>query len=532
MRQCTCGYTIFRERQIRTSTEVQRWLMFEDINGGGFGSYPLGALMGGGSTVGTLWGLFDATTQRCAAEVSCTSCQRVRLTRELGSFTYLGSYFSGNYIYVVGADDDGPSQLSLQLVGPATYDLGLSYTVDVQQAVAMEVPDVTTNVEPTENVADTLLRAEIPDVIPGTYSVVLVNSCFGTSTVLGTIDLEASVMILFPRDADLGGAPRFWLQGLRSSPVSQPASGAPASVPFDKLQVLFEYDAELGTLPAAQGWIMSYGAAGGTYAMAAGGAYSVDTNGDVFSMAGNDTGTQIERLMIYARITDLGCTGATSGLSLGCGVVGAAGSFTGGSTVLDSAVYAYSIPLATYLQVDETPAVGWIDHGLVVDTNAAGLAWVGERIIDVPMTVDPGGAPVSGGGLTTFSGATGVFLLKHLVVGDGRWIRAKWTAVTTVVAPTLRFYFVADPGSLPTRTARFRVCYGPASAGPYTRPASTVDFTVNLGATPNVVVEASTALSGLTANTGFYFTLERVYDHVDDVMDATAHLQYVTVRAT
>jgi hypothetical protein len=234
---------------------------------------------------------------------------------------------------------------------------------------------------------------------------------------------------------------------------------------------------------------------------------------------------------------DLGCTGtltpAIGGLTLGWGFQGAAGNITGVTTILDSGIYGFSIPLLTYLQVSEIPAIGWVDFGHTVDSGSvgAGLAWAQDNVIDVPLTINPSGAPSSGGGLITQAGAVGTALLKHLVAADGRWIRAKWLGVAPSATPTIRLYFVADAW-VGTRTARFRICYGPASAGPYSRPASSVDFTVNLGTTPNVVVEASAALSGLTTNTGFYWTLERVYGHVDDVMDATAHLTYATVRVS
>lgn len=524
MKRCTCGYTVFRERTTRTVTAVQRWMFF-DSPGGGLGSTPFGTLLGGGTD--GLWGLFDATQRSCVSEVSCESCQRVRLRRVLGGFTYLGSYIDAGSIYVVGADDEGLGTLSIRLVGPETYTVALSNSAEPVLPVIAVPPDETAEDEPTSSVADVLLRGIIPDVVPGTYVATLIDSCSGAETPLGTIDLEASVMILYPRDADLGGASRLWLQGFRlTEATAQPASGTPSTVPFDKVDVLYEFDAELGTTPTAQGLSLLSGS-DASHQYVSGGAYQV-TGAVVFNVGAGSGDLSPDTMHVYSRYLDTGGTGVagSGGYNIGCGGANATEGFGCGIGVTENAVWA--IFSSGAVQVSDELVPGWLDFGASGDVTGLAAVWVGDTVTrgDFPLS---GAGTGLGGGFATLSGTTSGAVKHFVVCGPGRFIRAKWLAVTPVAAPVLRLYFVADSAS-GTRTARFRVCYGPASAGPYTRPASTTDFTVNLN-TANVVVEASATLSGLTANTGFYFTVERVWDHADDLLTGTAHLLYATVRS-
>jgi hypothetical protein len=55
---------------------------------------------------------------------------------------------------------------------------------------------------------------------------------------------------------------------------------------------------------------------------------------------------------------------------------------------------------------------------------------------------------------------------------------------------------------------------------------ATVAFT-----TANIVYEVPLQLTGLTANSPFWFTLERVWDHADDKLDSTVNFLQATVRS-
>jgi len=495
--------------------------------GGGLGSTPFGALLGGGDD--STWGLFDATHRWCVSEVSCESCQRVRLSRVLGGFTYLGSYVDGGYIYVVGADDEALGHISIRLEGgDQTYSVSLRYSADPVLPVVVVAPDMTSVDEPGSGVADVLLRGTIPDTVTGTYNVTLVDSCSGVNTDLGTIDLEASAMILLPRDADLGGASRLWLQGYRlAENTTQPASGAPSTVPFDKVTVLYEYDVELDSLPSDQGFALVAGS-DASHQLVSGAAYDV-TGAVTFNIAAGGEGCP-DTLHVYTRFQDTGCTGSSasqSGFSIGCGGVNATAGFGCGALVTERVVSAFFTP--SVVDLSDAMPPGWLDFGASGDVTGANAVWYGDQVVRGDAAITASGPPACGGGFACIAGTTSGAVKHFVMCGPGRFIRAKWLAVTPVAAPTLRFYFVADSAS-GARTARFRIGYGPASAGPYARPDSSVEFTVNCSV-PNSVVEAAATLSGLTPNSGFYFTVERVWDHVDDVLNATAHLLYTTVRS-
>lgn len=387
-------------------------------------------------------------------------------------------------------------------------------------------------------------------------------------------------MIFTPLDADIGGAPPCWLKGSRLVPASLQPTGSPrTTIPFDRCTAVVEYDALSGVLPSADGWVTAPGAANdGVWALSNGSLSLTKTVQEGFngisktapylvtgssvlygycSMSGDIPLGSSGDGLVFRPLANL--TAAASGTTFGQ---------TGGSEVDFHGGYIWYRQLgdktgnpgaATNIKGSTNIPLssGWVHAGAAIapagaypvsyigtdlETRAAQLgAWetVGQALTWVPynfnsLLADGGASPTILAntlevqlGSGPHSSYTGYF--RDAVAADGRWIRARFAGYTQVTAPTMRLYLTAETNASAAKSARFLVKYGPTS-NPNTVPSLSVGTTVSLSAA-NMTYEVPLNLPGLAANAPFWFSIERDWEHADDLLDATVHLLHGTVRA-
>lgn len=547
-RVCTCGYRRFRERRTPRSTAVQRWMLYDTTGLSGFGTTPFGTFFGSGS--GGLWGLFDSTFKTTVLDTVCESCQRVRSTKLLGGIAPFATYVENGYLYVIASDVGLATCFALRFTGPGgSYEEPLAYLPGAAPppALVSSPPPVSEAAPPPGAVlASSLLRARLPQVeATGQYVVELVDRCCGCDTALVTVTLEAPPMLLSPLDADLGGAPRQWLFGqYGDTPGGQPASGSRVSIPFDKCAVVHEYDARFGTPPSSQGWTHGGAGSSGDYALVEGGALRGQTAAASYWSKTTVVPANPLRCFSYAVINPL--DEPVYG-SPGDGVDFDARYATALSQPYQGVRYTYSDRLwhATELGGSSDVAIspteeprGWT---FVAATDEAvsnrEQTWLPHGVGGVTQSATVFGSDGTASALDVVSvfgdtagGGTDVLYRNYVASYGGRFIRPMWQAFAQVTNPVLRLYLVADANSSVLKTARFRVRYGQITGQPYALPANVADATLNFVAA-NTVYELPIALPGLTANLPFVFTVERLWDHGDDGLEATAHLLSVSVRS-
>lgn len=522
-------------------------MLLSTSGGGGLGSTPFGTYFGTGPAGS--WGLFEATYRAAALETLCESCGRLRSSKRLGGITAIGSYVTNGLLCVVAADVQRPATCyALEFVGADTFSAELSLASGVPAAVVAPYPPIVIDTPPPgASLADTLLCAELPEVaVSGDYTVYLVDRCSGHTTALVTIYLEAEPMMLMPSDADLNGAPRSWLfGGAASNPAGQPASGSRLSVPFDRCLGVLEYDARKGSLPGAQGFTHGGSGVPGDFQLVEGGVLRMATTNALPSywdqtLVLGSVASQMHAYMVI-RDDNTPITGGSPGDGIQLD-----GRYSLGLTFPYAGVrMAYADGELSAVRLDGTVDVqpfgdvlapGWIEAaGADDNANAVEAVWgsgIGLRTTGIYYGLFGSAAAVDMtmrfGDVNANGGLIG-YLRNAVVSAGGRFIRPQWASYTQVSDPVVRLYFVADANSSPTKTARFRLRYGSGTASPYAEPTGSVEATVNFVAA-NAVFEQAFDLTGLTANAPFWLTLERVWDSGDDLLDATVHLLYGTVR--
>jgi hypothetical protein len=524
-------------------------MLFDTTGLSGFGTTPFGTFFGSGS--GGLWGLFDGTFKTTVLDTLCESCQRVRSTKNLGGITPFATYAENGYIYLIASDVGLATCFSLRFTGPdgSVLETPLAYLPGVAPPPALvSVAPPTTALTPPPGavLAGSLLRARLPEVErTGFYLVELVDRCCGCETPLVTVTLEAPPMILSPLEADLGGAPRQWLFGQYGvTPGGQPASGSRVSIPFDKCVVVHEYDGRFGSLPATQNWTHQGAGAAGDYALVEGGALRGQTALPSYWERTTVVSGNPGQCYAYAVINPLAeppTFAPTEGADFSARYATALGLPYQGVRV----TYADRTWRATRLDaVSESvisaneEARGWTTIA-AFDENAGNReqAWLdSEGGLSFGSTLF-GGVGAAGAlnvisrfGDTAGSG-TDVLYRNYVASYGGRFIRPMWQAFAQVTNPTLRLYLVADANGSVLKTARFRIRYVQMTGLPYALPTNIADATLNFVA-PNAVYELPFVLTGLTANLPFVFTVERVWDHGDDGLQATVHLISASVRSS
>lgn len=544
-RQCVCGYRRFRQRRVPDVSDVGRWMLFDDtLASGGLGATPYGTYFGAGS--GGTWGLFTSTYQAVNEATVCESCQRVRATRTLGGITALGSYIAGGWLYVAAADVVRPTTCyEVRLVGSErTYQLPLSLYAGTPPPIVAAAPATTASSPPAgAAVVDTLLRVRLPEVSDtGEYTAVLVDRCCGCDTPLSTFELEAPPMIIVPQQADLGGFPQLWLRQ-QFATAAQVASRSRLGVPLEYCEAVLEYDARFGTLPSSQGWTHAGSGAASDFQLVEGGALRALAPGggddtyweDAVTLSGAPSSVHAYAHYLVDSMTLTPAAG--EGLSFQGLYASSAGAYSGVRwegrntelrvTSLDGSVD------AAWTE-GEHSARGW--HSSAFErASGTGQGVHNERFDDtITFGTLAGPAPadeirarfgdVVGEGFTAF--------VRNFVVSTpNRFCRAWFTGYSQVTDPRLRLYMTSDLPATAARTARILVRYGTGTGAPYAAPTNTVETTVSF-ASANQVYEVALDLSGLTANSPFWFTVERDWSNSDDALQATAWLFQATIRAS
>lgn len=506
----------------------------------------MGTLMGAGS--GTMWGLFPGIYGYVAGATVCESCDRERSRRTITGITPYAVYVEDGFVYLVAADTASSACFSVRLEGPGGVIL-LPLTFMPGQApppVNVDVPPQVSLPSPPAGAlrADALMRARLPELAAGgDYDITLIDRCANTETFLDTLPLEAPPMILTAYDADLGGAPRAWLDGSRVAlDGGQPAGSARRAIPFDYCEGVIEYDATNEQLPSAQGWTRTGSGASGDWSLASGGALRLATtspNTNYWSKT-LALGVAIDRVYLYARILgkDIPSGAIGGGLDIQGAFRDAVNPFVGVRvaqrqnrvffTRMDGgAEVAGAAELSTeWMDVGggirrSGEEIGYEDGGVQRATYLAtgtygstGAASANELRVIFGNTI---GAPTLEG-----------FFRSIVASGPGRFVRAMFSAHSQVSAPQLKLYLVADANASPTKTVRFLIRYGSGMASPNGPLALSASVTVNM-TTPNAVYEVPVDLPGLTANQPFRFSIERDWAHADNQLEATVHLHQVRV---
>lgn len=545
-RKCVCGYTRFREAKVTAQEEVERWMLFEATTLGGFGSTPFGTFFGAGA--GGLWGLFAGTLRTTAIQTVCESCSRLRNTKTLGRVAIFGSYIEGDRLYVVVSDLYRPAACySVRLVGAdgETYDLSLTWVPGLPQSLLVsDSPSETAAVPPVgAATVNAVLFGVIPEILTSQdFDIIIIDSCAGIEYTIATAYLESEPMIFNPYDANIGGAPRAWLRGSTGRLQSgQPSAGSRLSIPFDKCLGVIEYDPRDGTLPDAQGFTHNGTGAPGDYTLAEGGVMLGSTGLPSYwtkeVILGADPGSVYSYMHFngvvsngHAVPTDGFLAGARYATSIGAPYVGTYMAFS------SDLWYVVRCDLGLATLVADSTTQGW--SSFAVHTNVdvpADQYWLnegGNGLAAFSATTGVAAAMVGQATFGDYIGSGGDHAVRHYVSSfGGRFIRAAFSGISPVSDPVLRMYGVADANASVSKTARFRVRYGVGTADPYALPASYVDATVNV-LVANSVYEISFQLEGLTAKGPFDFTIERVWDHADDNLEATFHMFYATLRST
>lgn len=526
-------------------------MFFNGSTGGGFGATPYGTFFGSGFT--GLWGLFTGTFKTSTLSVTCESCSRLRSSKNLGGITPFGGFESDGKVYIVAADVVPPATcFYLRFDGPSgqsfTAPLKLLPGVSPPPVIAPAPPITAPSPPPGAVLADDLLVADAPEVTEtGTYLVTLVDQCCDCEQPMFSLLLESPPMIITPIDADLGGAPRAWLYGHSGNPSSsQPASGSRVSVPFDKCQVVVEYDARFGTLPSSQGFTHAGSGSPSDYVLVEGGALRGVTVSKSFWTKTVVVSADPGSAFIYMQARDITVPYSIAGSGLDfqalfapaissayLGVRGSLSADTWRATHLDG-----STDQALSIAAPFGPAKpdGWTSFAFgKVEASGHELGWdqhiaarfastmFGSTGSAIALNVIAKFGDSEGGGIDA--------LVRNFVASfGGRFIRPWFTSYTQTTAPILRLYMTSDIGLSSDKRARFRVLYGQGTGDPYATPPLSVEQTINF-TVANQTYETPLTLSGLTANLPFWFTVERVWDSGEDINDATVHLLQATVRA-
>ncbi len=541
-RVCPCGYKRFRERKISTATPVARWVLYDTTAVTGLGITPFGTYFGAGT--GGAWGLFTASAKTTRLETTCESCQRIRSSKALGGAAVFGSYVANGYFYVVASDAADAACFSLRFSsGGSVFTIPLSLSADIPAPIAVNEAPAVTAETPDGPTASILFRARVPEVdVTAPYLVELVDSCCGCSTPLVTLTLESPAMILTPLSADLGGAPEEWLFGQRGLlPSAQVGTGSRLSIPFDKVKAVHEYNPRLGTLPSSQGWVHTGSGSPSDFALIEGGVLKELTTLDSVWVATTVLGSPTNQVYAYLRLNSINDTAPISkedGFEIRAKYsLGVGDDYRGVRCNYTDQWRATLLSGANDSTIGVRPAAGWMSLAAFDDNDTKReQAWLNGGAISLPANTfndaNPTAAAVDV--VTSFgdNSGTGTDVLVGGVVASygGRFIRPTFSAFAPVTDPVIRLYTASDINVSVTKTARFMIRYGTALSDPYGVPSGAESVTVNY-VVAGSMVETQIQLSGLTAGKPFWFSIERVWDHGTDLLDATVHFFFASVRS-
>jgi hypothetical protein len=521
-------------------------MLFDSGGGlGGLGASPFGTFFGAGS--GGDWGLFPSTLKVAYLQVSCEACGRVRSQSRLGGAAVFGVFIEGNVVGIAVSDVVRPTSCySLRVEGPdGTYERTLSFSASLPPAILAPAPPVVAPTPPAgAPTVNTVLTCTLPEIQQaGLYTLTLVDTCCGCESPLVQVFLEGAPMFLLPRDADLGGAPAQWLRGSRLLPGAvQPAQSTRQSIPFDKCTSVVEYDSRAGDMPDLSGWVRVGTGPATEWTLVPGGAFRLSTAGANTNYYERTLPLATAPSQIYAYSSllpeSIGVGGIGDGFELQA-LYGAAaspydgvrvdvreivyptrldGSFEGGSTL--------PVP-SEWISICGGDAAGSTEA--LYEQSAVELGYVDTAIYGPSLVVAGATSLYARFGNVT-GGVPVAANVRTVVVADGRFIRPLFSTFTQVSTPTLRLYLAAESGSSITKTARFKVTYGPGAGGAYAPLTQVAQATINM-TIANSIYETAFSLPGLAANQPFWFSVERDWTHPEDILDSTVHLFHATVRS-
>lgn len=516
---------------------------------GGFGATPFGTYFGAGS--GGSWGLFESTFRGSSLEVSCEACGRVRSQKRLGGCAVFGVFITDNVVGLAVSDALRPTSCyALRVSGPdGAYEVTLSFSLSPPPAIVAPPPAVVVPVlPPGAEVVNTVLVGTLPEIFEGgTYTLTLIDRCCGCESPLATVILEGSPMLLTPQDADIGGAPISWTRTGRLTPGAiQPAGSTRPSIPFDKCTVVIEYDSRTGVMPDLTGWTRTGTGAPTDWTLVPGGALRLNTtlpNTNYYEKAAILTAA-LPQLYAYFSILEESSGpggGIGDGFELDARHAMTGQPYSGVRMSARDRTVRYTLLDGTNDTTLVPPAPSeWVRAGGGSVTGGDEAAYDRTAFDEVSVLANFGGffgqvglsaadeLRVAFG--NTSGGVQVETNVRDLVASDGRFIRARFTALTQVSSPKLRLYLSAEQNGSAVKTARFKVMYGPGTGDPYGPQTLTAEATVNM-AVANTVYEVPLNLPGLTSGQPFWFSLERDWNHADDQLGATVHLFQATVRS-
>lgn len=534
--RCTCGYQRFAERVTTTTTTVERWQQV--AASGGFGASPYGTSYGAGA-VAQAWGRFELSHVYGTRSVFCESCKRVRREYPAGGMVVYGAAVSDRTVYFVLSDIEEPTTCVVaRFEGQGeSYDAPLtlsSIEIPILDGTPLETEDA---LPQGAMIADTVMVAIAPVVVSsGDYIVSIVDKCNDNVVRVATMYLEAPVQILKPKDADLGGAPAFWLNDTDAtlSDTQQEQGVAIPVIPFDKCAAVLEYDSSLNTLPSAQGWTAVTDSSAWALTSTKVLYCNSGTGQDSYWAAELTLETAPEKVHAYARILAVEAgTEDAPGFTLLAVQADSGGPYNGGYAVLSDT----QIDIADLS--DETTEIvpivgsGWRSIGFTAPVDADGVAYVDDVVIAKSFSATEAGTPADPVLNAQFGKLQDSVTLKayvrHVVVSaSGRFVRPSFLAFADVTSPIVRLYLSRPAISGSGNTARFVLRYT-QSSDPYVRPEMSTALTVPVTVT-NQLLELPISLPGLQANLPFRFTIERDWSHGTDTFEGTVYLHYATVR--
>ena len=375
---------------------------------------------------------------------------------------------------------------------------------------------------------------------------------------------------------DLNGAPDFW-RGVDwredAFPAPRPKERWLKGVPFDKVRVLLEYDARLGTAPAAQGWQANDKAAGARYKLdqRRGGLrfdFNLATPPSFFTaqaVLGERMPSQVHAYAVvsleqipqaagdrpggFSYVAEANAAGAPfrgtradwvrarSGHGLnyltldGRTILGSRAPGLGGRAWRRLSMQSSfdedeaELPRDPYLRVEPDDPRDDEDYLRTAEGGRAVLSLDGE--LDVFGLADFGesreeGARATLRALFGYVGGKGRIAgrVRNVVVSaPGRFIRVWMRGDTPSPAPLLRLGFVTQ--TRVTGGARFRARYGRLRTGDSSLPPRAAEATLKLeGVGPGEEARLEIPLAAARANETLLVTLERDSQHRDDTLES------------
>ena len=372
------------------------------------------------------------------------------------------------------------------------------------------------------------------------------------------------MIVLRPMDADLNGAPPYWRSG-NWRPNTPPTLSLPCAYttcPFDKCDLVFEYDARLPErpMPDAQGW--KQGGATGDFWQhdAERGAlrFSIPDNVDSFwsveALIERGTDRSVGYGLFLAETgkpdTQVGGVDFVTQASPPEGRYrGMRGNWTGGWNYrrLDTGAL---IPM---VQPTAVQTLGDVWHRFALDAELTGPNVRGEDVeeddggltigsLDGILNNDPRrlfgyGATAESAALALFgktdeSGNVAGWIRNYYASYPGRFMRAGFRAVAHGETTLLRFVFCAEASPEADRdTAAFVVRYASTSLGLSANSLPAVEAPLAVAEfEAGKTVELPVKLTNLEDGEELWFTIERAWKNDEDRLRSTLHLLMVIVQ--